>query len=134
MHATIAGFDTGILWVLLTDPDRGQRIVDILEHQEQAPVLSILSIAEFYRIGFRQGVQKKKLTDFLDTISLIFHIVSLEDIALAQRAAATSHSLQIPLMDALILESLIHGGATEIYTTDRDLLRASKRGLQIHIM
>lgn len=119
----VVGFDTGFFIRLLQGHDKAKVVWrSAVSKPQRDSLVSCLSFYEIQRVALKGAVDKKSAEALLADLASICTILWLDDSTLLRRAAHIAHGNGMAMADALILHSLIKGGATHIYTTDTDML------------
>ncbi len=126
----MVGLDTGFFVQWVAKHPTAQRVWQRIRDGEVQAVVSVITLFELLSLFLRQN-QKRAGEKFIALLSSQVEVVTLTP-EIARYAAGLRHGEGFHSLDALTLASLIHGGAQEIYTTDRAWLKFKKRGVQIH--
>jgi predicted nucleic acid-binding protein len=118
-----AGFDTGFFVALLNNQEKALDVWDSKIRSRQVEgIVSCITLYELLKIALKSRLDKGKTEKFLENVPEICRVIWLDEILIRQ-SAYLSHSMNLAMADALILQSLITGGAKTIYTTDTDLAK-----------
>ena len=117
------GLDTGFFVEFV----RGNKQVALLWQElsaSSAPksIVSCISIYELQKLVARKVVDKLKTEGIINVLPDFCNVIWL-DKQILQKSAQLSHKAGLAMGDALIIQSLIEGGARTIYTTDGDLAK-----------
>jgi predicted nucleic acid-binding protein len=93
-----------------------------IEQAEPKSLLSCISIYELQKLIARKAIDKTKMEGVVTILEDICQVIWLNSHIL-QKSAYLSHKTGLSMGDALIVQSLIEGGARTIYTTDSDLAK-----------
>jgi predicted nucleic acid-binding protein len=85
-------------------------------------LVSCISIYELQKLVVRKVIDKTKTEGIISVLSDFCKIIWLDN-QILQKSAQLSHKTGLAMGDALIVQSLIEGGARVIYTTDSDLAK-----------
>ncbi|MGL4608683.1 MAG: type II toxin-antitoxin system VapC family toxin [Trueperaceae bacterium] len=126
----MVGFDSGFFGRLLTESQakdsqsKHAKVVSIWQKTVALNngVVSCISLYELRKLALRGILDKAQTEYFLERLPKICSVVWLDDM-LMKKAAYLSHSVNLAMADALILQSLLDGGASTVYTTDNDLTK-----------
>jgi predicted nucleic acid-binding protein len=117
------GFDTGFFVNFLSGADKAAKIwKERIRSGETEGIVSCITLYELYKLALKSRLNKEKTETFLKDLPEICTLIWLDEV-LVQKAAYLSHQLNLAMADALILQSLVTGGAKTIYTTDSDLVK-----------
>lgn len=116
-----AGFDTGFFVALLSGVEKA---VDLWNGKVRSGhvegVVSCITLYELLKLALKSRLNKPKTEQFLEDLPKTCRVIWLDE-RLIQKSAYLSHSMNLAMADAMILQSLIEGEAKTIYTTDTDL-------------
>ena len=116
------GIDTGFFIRLLQGQDEAQKVwQNVIKSPKNMSLVSCISIYELQRNALKGAVDKAKGEHLLGSLPEVFTILYLTSSKQLRRAAAIAHGNGLAMADALILTSLMDGGAKVIYTTDKDM-------------
>ncbi len=126
------GFDTGFFIKLGDGDPRAVEVWGRAERGDLEGAISCLTLFELERLGLRGTAPREVVSRLITHIPVTCQTVwlGIENAFLLSRSARLAHGNGLSMADAIILTSLIHAGATVIYTTDSDFL-AYKAGPQI---
>ncbi len=131
---TIVGLDTGFFIQLLGGlPECQELWRDLIEDRARG-IVACLTLSELRRLALRGALEAGDVDLLLQAIQAICEIVWLDHGEVLDMGARLSHGLALPLVDALILASLISRSVREIWTTDEDLTRYHRRGIRIRLL
>jgi predicted nucleic acid-binding protein len=117
------GFDTGFFVALLKDVEKAGDIWrTCIRSGEVEGIVSCITLYELQKLSLRGQLGKDKTEALLKHLPTSCKLIWLDEI-LIHNAVYLSHHLNLAMADALILQSLITGGAKTIYTTDSDLAK-----------
>jgi predicted nucleic acid-binding protein len=123
------GLDTGFFFAILQDNERAVSVWNTLLGDEEAGVVSCLTLFELERLGLKRGI--KWIADILEAIPAVCKIAWIQSPEVLSQAAALSHGLGIPAVDSLILAGFLSFGAHTIYTVDKHLETYQKKGVKV---
>ncbi len=117
------GLDSGFFVELV----RGNKQVaqlwqDFTTSLEITSLVSCISIYELHKLIAKKVIDKANTEGILSVLSDVCKIIWLDNQVL-QKSAQLSCKTGLAMGDALIVQSLIEGGARTIYTTDGDLVK-----------
>jgi predicted nucleic acid-binding protein len=117
------GLDSGFFVELLKGNKQVTQLwQDFTESLEINSLVSCVSIYELHKLVARKVIDKTSTEGILSVLSDVCKIIWLDNQVL-QKSAQLSHKTGLAMGDALIVQSLIEGGARTIYTTDSDLVK-----------
>ncbi len=121
----IIGCDTGFFKHFLEGTPRSLDVWHQARSGESRLVISCISLFELRRLGFKGAIPSEKATTLVSNLPTVCTVIWLgqDNQRLIDRAARMAHGNGLAMADALILTSLIHAGAEEVYTTDEDMMR-----------
>jgi predicted nucleic acid-binding protein len=85
-------------------------------------LVGCISIYELQKLVARKVVDKTKIEGIISVLPDFCDIIWLDN-QILRKSAQLSYKTGLAMGDALIVQSLIEGGARTIYTTDNDLLK-----------
>ena len=115
------------------DPE-AMRLWDEAVSGEREVLVSALSLFELYRLGLHGALPQEFAEALLVNVPQVCQVSWIEDLEHIRSAAALSQGLDLSLADSLILSSLVDRECLEIYTTDSDLRRYQRKGLDIFVL
>ncbi|MBW2038527.1 MAG: type II toxin-antitoxin system VapC family toxin [Deltaproteobacteria bacterium] len=122
MSAQLIGIDTGFFFSL----QEGNTEAIGVMNSDATLISSTVVLSEVLRHIIR-GRVASELSNLLKEAIVWVPVKEGE----AEEAARISHGTGMPLVDSLILASLLRGGCSVIYTTDGHLESFGKKGLNI---
>jgi predicted nucleic acid-binding protein len=125
------GFDTGFFVLLANGRREAMDLWREVSKGEREAVVSAVTLYEIDRLGLRGELEAIFVDTALESIPEACRLVWVDELSLIRSAARLAQGHALSQADALILASLLDQGCTEIYTTDRDLARYRKEGVEV---
>jgi predicted nucleic acid-binding protein len=124
------GLDSGFFVQLVRGESQATEVWQTLKSSpEPSSLVSCISIYELYKLIARKVVDKAKTEGIISVLPDVCTIIWLNQWIL-QKSAQLSQKTGLAMGDAIIVQSLIEGGARTVYTTDSDLAKL-KIGLRV---
>ena len=120
---TRLGLDTGFFFRLLAGHPEAVRVWGSVLDGDAVGVVSCVSFYELRRASLRGALGPDETAALLDGLPELCVVVWLDEATQMDRAARHAHGTGLAMADALILTSLLDGGAETVYTTDSDFER-----------
>jgi predicted nucleic acid-binding protein len=128
---TRTGLDTGVFVRLAAEDPVAVGLWDEAAAGKREGVVSALTLLEIDRLGLRGALSSSFASEALRTIPEVCEVVWIGSPELLRTAAKLGQGHALSLVDSLILASLLARDCSEIYTTDSDLARYRRKGLQV---
>lgn len=128
------GFDTGFFVLIAGADPEATKLWDQAVAGEREVLVSALSLFELRRLGLRGVIPESFAEAALESIPEVCEVVWIDDLEEIRAAAQLSERLELALTDALILASLVARDCREIYTTDPDLARYLRQGIELRLL
>jgi predicted nucleic acid-binding protein len=128
------GFDTGVFVLMAGNDPEAVRLWDEAASGDREVLVSALSLFELYRLGLRGALPREFAEAVLVNVPQVCRVLWIEDLEHIRSGAALSQGLGLSLADSLILSSLVERECLEIYTTDSDLKRYQRKGVEIILL
>lgn len=125
------GFDTGFFVLLANGRKEALDLWREVSKGERDAVVSAVTLYEIDRLGLRGELEEIFVDTALESIPEVCRLVWIDELTLIRSAARLAQGHALSQADALILASLLEQGCTEIYTTDRDLVRYRRKGTNV---
>jgi Predicted nucleic-acid-binding protein, contains PIN domain len=116
-------FDTGYFFALLDQPNDTVR--SAWRKLREGPAMGVVSgsvIFELKRHALVGRLPSSEIDTLVTLADTAFHVVWLDSIPRADRAAGLAHGEGLSMADALVLTAALEADAVRLYTGDSDLL------------
>ncbi len=110
------------------------RLWDEAVSGDREVLISAVSLFELYRLGLRGALPREFAEAVLLHAPRVCDVVWIDDLDHIRSSAKLSQGIGLSMADALILSALADRGCREVYTTDPDLQRYRRKGVEILLM
>ena len=115
------------------DPE-AMRLWDETVSGDREVLVSAVSLFELYRLGLRGALSRDFAESVLVNVPQVCEVLWIESLDRVRSGARLSQGAGLSMADSLILSALVDEQCREIYTTDPDLQRYRRKGVEITLL
>ncbi len=128
------GFDTGVFVLMAGNDLEAMRLWDEAVSGDREVLVSAVSLFEIYRLGLRGALSRDFAESVLVNLPRVCEVLWIESLDRVRSSAKLSQGTGLSMADSLILSALVDEDCREIYTTDSDLKRYRRKGVDIMLL
>lgn len=128
------GLDTGFFILLLAGHPECVAVWQEVTEGRVRALVSCLVLTELRRLALRGLIETSDADLLSEAVGAVCQVTWIDRPEVLQRAAHLAHGAGLPLVDALIVAGLESEGASEIWTTDGDLVRCDREGFRVRLL
>lgn len=128
------GFDTGFFVRHAACDPRAVALWDQVTVAQRDGVVSAITLFELRRLQLRGVLGGAYVDRAFEAIQVVCELVWIDTTEMLDLAARLARGNALSMADSFILAAFIQAGCAEAYTTDSDLSRFRKEGLEITVL